>query len=192
MSKIFYIDVETTGVDSSKHAMVQFSGIIEIDGQEKERVDILTSPFPGDLVSKEALEVIGKTIDQLREYPDAKESYRQLLDVTGKYVDKFNRADKFYFIGYNSRFDEDFVRAWFRKCNDNYFGSWFYWPTIDVSNLAAIHFMQNGGRPDSFKLMSVAAALGIEVDEDLAHDAMYDIIITKKIFETLTHNGETL
>lgn len=186
MAKIFYIDVETTGTNDKEHALVQFSGIIEIDGEEKERVDILASPFRGDLVSKEALSVIGKTIEELREYPDGKEAYRELISVMGQYVDRYNRFDKFYFIGYNSRFDEGFTRRWFEKCHDEYFSSWFYWPAIDVSNLAAIHFMQNGGRPNSFSLMSVADTLGISVNEDEAHDAMYDIEITKKIYDLLT------
>lgn len=184
--KVFYIDVETTGTEPTKHALVQFSGIIEIDGEEIERVNILCSPFKGDFASQEALNVIGKTAEELREYPDAIESYKQLITKMEGYVDRFNREDKFYFIGYNSRFDESFVRRWFEKCNDNYFGSWFHWPAIDVSNLAAIHFMKNGGRPKSFRLMSVANALGIEVNEDEAHDAMYDIEITKKMYDLLT------
>lgn len=187
MPKLFHIDVETTGVDDRIHALVQLSGIIEIDGQEVERVNLDIRPFKGDKVSKEALEVTGNTIEGLREYPDAKEQYSRFTQVMEKYVDRFNRADKFYFIGYNSRFDEGFVRRFFEKCGDTYFGSWFHWPAIDVSNLAAIHFMQNGGKPNSMKLMSVAEALGIEIDEESAHDAMYDIIITKQIFEHLTH-----
>lgn len=184
--KKFFIDVETTGVDDSIHAMVQFSGVVEIDGEEVEKVNLLSSPFPGDMVSKEALGVIGKTIDELREYPKPTEAYNSLISVMDKYVDRYERGDKFYFIGYNSRFDEGFVRSWMKKNNDPYFGSWFHWPAIDVSNLAAIHFMHNGGRPDSFKLMKVAASLGIEVNEDEAHDAMYDIVITKKMYELLT------
>lgn len=185
--KQFYIDTETTGTNPSTHAMVQFSGIITIDGQEVERVDLLSAPFPGQMVSKEALQVTGKTMEEIRQYPAPNESYLKLTQTMGKYIDKFDRSDKFYLIGYNARFDEDFVRAWFRRNNDPYFGSWFYWPSIDVSNLAAIYFMQNGGRPDSFKLMEVAKALDIEIEQEKAHDAMYDIIVTKQIFELLTH-----
>jgi len=184
--KQFYIDTETTGLIPAFHALVQFSGIIVIDGQEVERVDLLSAPLPGQMISKEALQVTGTTMEQLREYPKPYESYLKLTQTMAKYVDKFNREDKFYFIGYNARFDEDFVREWFKRNKDLYFGSWFYWPAIDVSNVAAIHFMQNGGRPNSFKLMEVAKALDIEIDQEKAHDAMYDIIITKQIFETLT------
>lgn len=184
--KKFFIDVETTGTDHNKHALVQISGIIEIDGEEKERVDLNSRPMKGQFVSQEALKVIGKTTQELRAYPEASETYRIFTEIMGNYIDKFDRTDKFWFIGYNSRFDEGFVRRWFGLNGDEYFGSWFYWPAIDVTNLAAIHFMHNGGRPDSFKLMSVASALGIEVDENKAHDAMYDIEITRDIYNKLT------
>lgn len=186
MVKLFHIDVETTGVDHNKNAMVQLSGMIEIDGEVKEKLNLLVSPVKGDLVSQEALRVIGKTMDELRDYPSASDQYNLLIKTMEKYVDRYDKSDKFYFIGYNSRFDEAFVRRFFEKCGDVYFGSWFHWPAIDVTNLAAVHFMQNGGRPHNFKLMTVANALGIEVDEAKAHDAMYDIVITKKIYQLLT------
>lgn len=35
----------------------------------------------------------------------------------------------------------------------------------------------------NFKLSTVAATLGIKVEEDKLHDAMYDIYLTKAIFD---------
>lgn len=46
-------------------------------------------------------------------------------------------------------------------------------------------------RPDmeNFKLSTVAKTLGIEVKDDSLHNAMYDIDLTKAIFDIVT-NGK--
>lgn len=185
MEKLFYIDVETTGTDPSKHGLVQIAGIVEIDGEVKEKINLFIAPFEDDVIEQEALEVIGKTKAELMGYSSPRSIYQELVRGMEKYVDRYNREDKFHFVGYNSRFDDSFIRAWFKKLNDKYYGSWFHWPAIDVSNLAAIHFLNNGGRPTNFKLMTVANELGIAVDTDQAHDALYDVRITRKIFKSL-------
>lgn len=186
MEKLFYIDVETTGTDPKRNGLVQIAGIIEIDGAEKEEVNLLTAPFVDDIIEQEALDVIGKTEDELRLYDNPSIMYDRFIETMAEYVDRYDRSDKFHFVGYNSRFDDSFIRAWFKKLNDKYYGSWFHWPAIDVSNLAAIHFLQNGGRPSSFKLMVVAEGLGIDVAKEKAHDALYDVQITRQIFKSLT------
>ena len=37
MNKIIFIDTETGGVNAEKSALIQLSGIIEVDGTEKEK-----------------------------------------------------------------------------------------------------------------------------------------------------------
>lgn len=186
MSKLFYIDVETTGTNPQKHGLVQIAGIIEVDGEEKERINLLISPFEGDTIEAEALEVIGKDEELLWSYEQPREIYKQFIACMEKYVDRYDRSDKFHFIGYNSRFDDSFIRTWFRKLDDNYYGSWFYWPAIDVSNLAAVHLIDQRGSMPNFRLMTVADYLGIDVDADKAHDALYDVEVTRKMHKTLT------
>lgn len=188
MSKLFYIDVETTGTDPKRNGLVQIAGIIEIDGEVKQKINLLAAPFEGDVIEAEALQVIGKDEGELRAYDHPEVIYNQLISTMDQYVDRYDRSDKFHFIGYNSRFDDGFIREWFKKLNDNYYGSWFHWPAIDVSNLAAIHFLGRRGTLPNFKLMGVAEALGIDVDPGQAHDALYDVRITRKIFQLLTNN----
>lgn len=184
--KQFYIDVETTGTNSYKNALVQLSGIIEIDGEEKERVNFKLRPMPKHEIDQEALDVTGKTEKELMAYPSHTRAYVEFIRVMDKYVNRFNREDKFYFIGYNADFDEGFVRAFFMNNKDFYFGSWFFWPVIDVAKLAGVRCMLDGNRPKKdFKLMTVADHFGIDVEEEEAHDAMYDIEITRKLFKKL-------
>lgn len=46
MSKLFFYDLETTGVKDYKHGIHQISGMIVIDDVEKERFDLKVQPNP--------------------------------------------------------------------------------------------------------------------------------------------------
>ena len=184
-SKRFFIDVETTGVNSRTDALIQLGGIIEIDGEIKEKLNLRIKPFPNDVINDKALEVNGITREELSTFSPPKKMYKKLTSIMSKYVDKFNKLDKFHFIGYNSRFDDDFVRSWFKKNGDKYYGSYFFWPSIDVANIAAVKFMDERHKFSNFKLMTVAKYAGVEVDPASAHDAMYDIEITRDLFYKL-------
>lgn len=183
--KLFYIDVETTGLNPDKNGIIQIGGIIEIDGKEKEHINFSICPFPNDIIDEKALEVNRMTKDEILAFPPPSKTYHDLTRLILKYISKYDRTDKFHFIGYNSRFDDDFLRSWFKKCGDVYYGSYFYFPSIDVMNMAAIKFMETREVFANFKLMTVAKAAGIEIDNNKAHDAMYDIEITKKLFYKL-------
>lgn len=183
--KFFFIDVETTGRNAYQHALIQLSGMIEIDGKIKEKVNYFIKPFESDKVEDEALQVTGLTREVIAGFSDPISIHTQFTELMGQYVDKYKSEDKFTFIGYNSRFDYDFIRAWFGKCGDKYFGSWFHWPAIDVSNMAALKFIKTRGELKNFKLATVSAAAGITVDETKTHDGMYDIEITRELFYRL-------
>lgn len=183
--KLFFIDTETTGLDPQKNGIIQIGGIIEIDGKEKEHINLLVRPFSDDIIDEKALEVNKTTKEKIANFPSPREVYQNLTKTMLKYISKYDRSDKFHFIGYKSCFDDDFLRAWFKKNGDDYFGSYFFYPPIDVMNMAAIHFIETRSNFANFKLMTVAQAIGIEIDEDKAHDAMYDIEITKKLFYKL-------
>jgi DNA polymerase-3 subunit epsilon len=92
-----------------------------------------------------------------------------------------------FFIGYNSHsFDMPFVRQFFSKCKDRYFGSWFHYPSIDVMILAAEHLKSKRRWYPDFKLSTVADRMGIEVDKSRLHDALYDIELTREIYRRVT------
>jgi len=183
--KLFFIDTETTGTNPAKHGLIQIGGIIEIDGKEIDRINILSAPYPDDVIEQEALNVNNRTEEEIRAFTLPQLAYRKFVEILNDHVNKYDRSDKFHFIGYNATFDEDFLRAWFRKAGNAYYGSYFFWPPIDVANLAAYHFMKRRHVFKDFKLMTVASAAGIQIDEEKAYDAMYDIEITRELFYCL-------
>lgn len=181
--KLFYFDLETTGLNSSFHAVHQLSAIIEIDGEVKERIDLKIKPFKDAWIDDKALEVGGVTLEQINEYPEEKEAYKFLIGTLGKYCSKFDKTDKYFLVGYNNAsFDNQFLRAIWDRNNDKYFGSYFWSNSLDVMVLASHKLIKERPAMENFKLSTVAKQMGIEVDEAQLHNSQFDIEITRKIF----------
>ena len=180
-----YIDVETTGLSAWKNGIIQIACIIEIDDEVKKSFDLNCNIFEGNLIDSKALEINNRTTEEIAEFQDAKEAYSLFVEMLGEYVDKFDKKDKFVFVAYNASFDMDFLRNWFKQAGDQYFGSWFWNPYIDVMTIAH-HFI--GDKRSSmlnFKLDTVAKALDIEINEDDLHDALYDTRLTRQIYRQI-------
>ena len=190
--KIVYIDTETTGLDPKVHAVWQIGLIIEIDGVEKERREFLVKPFPGDMVAKEVLEMNGMTMEEFRnKMAQAMEGpavYAEMCGIFAKYVDKYQKTDKFFFAAYNATFDDSFLRRLWEKCNDVYYGSWFWWPPLDVAILACEYLLKERHRLVNFKLETVGKHLGINIPGE-AHDAIHDILLTRAIYQRVRHTS---
>lgn len=186
MRKLFIYDVETTGLDHSKHGIHQLSYLIVINDEVKVEANLLIKPNPGIVVEDEALAIGNVTREMLQSYKPASENYHLLLQELSKYVDKYNKKDKFHLVGYNNAsFDNQFLRAFFQQNNDKYFGSWFWADTIDVMCLASNSLSFVRSEMVNFKLVTVAKAFGIHVDEEQLHYASYDLYLTKAIFDII-------
>lgn len=183
--KIMYVDCETTGLDPELNGIHQLSGIIEKDGVEIETFDFSIAPLITDVVEKAALEVSGVTAEQLGDYPNAHLVKGEFCKMLATHVDKFNKYDKFHFVAYNAPFDSNFVRKWFEKQRDQYFGSWFWTPPIDVMTLAGALLMDKRHELPNFKLATVADYLKIEMQLDKLHDALYDVRLAREIFKRI-------
>jgi DNA polymerase-3 subunit epsilon len=181
--KILYFDVETTGRDPKIHDIVQLSGFIEIDGVEKETFDFRIKPFDLKAVDPEALGITGLTLKEISEYPEPKEVYKKIIELFSKYVNKYDKADKFYPAGYNVKFDLDFLQELFHKCGDIYgTGTWQNWKAIDP--LPVLQFMDGIGLMalPNYKLSTVCEHFGIKIT---AHNALSDIRATRELIERI-------
>lgn len=183
--KVCYIDAETTGLDCKDNGMVQLAGsICELGGEELISFNYDIKTFPDDKIDQKALEVTGLTEEIISLYPSPTVIYGKFISLLGKFVDRYDRTDKLFFIGYNARFDYDFCRAWFEKCGDSYFGSWFFFPPIDVMNLAIVRLMHQRKSLKNFKLGTVTEHFNLKVEGQL-HDADVDIKLTRMLYEKL-------
>lgn len=100
-----------------------------------------------------------------------------------KYIDKYDRSDKFIVCGYNVKFDIDFLSNFFKKNGDSYLFSYFGcvqdpYPVLNyLKSLEKIDI-------DKLNLASVCDFYDIKMGE--AHDAMADIEATKLLIEKVS------
>lgn len=193
--KLFFFDLETTGVKFWKNGIHQIAGAIRIDGEVKERFDFKVKPFERAEIEEEALKVASVTKEQVLNYPSMEIVFAQISATLANYVDKFSKTDKFHLVGYNNAaFDNPFFRAFFvqnattekERQYGNYFGSWFWSDSLDVMVLASNKLKSERHKMVDFKQSTVAKYLGIQVDESRLHDAQYDIDICMQIFDKVS------
>lgn len=194
--KLVFIDVETTGVNPESNGLTQISGCVQVGDEVLETFDYFVRPFPQDIVESAALEVTGIDRKQLlppdhpdhlaiegQFFEDPKDIYVRLHTVLKKHVDQYDKADKYHFVGYNSHsFDMPFMRRFWEKNNDRFFGSWFWYPSLDVMLVWAQILCEDRAELTNFKLATVARHCGVEVDETRLHDSQYDIDLTRQLW----------
>lgn len=185
--KIFNYDLETTGTNPAKNSIHQIAGIIIINGKEKERFEINMVPNPRAVIEPEALAVSNKTVEDVTNNPTSfEDGYKKVVSILSKYVDKYDKKDKFFTLGYNNAsFDDKFLRGLFLQNGDNYFGSFFWADPLDVRILAIRQLAKVRSQMENFKLMTVAKQVGVNIDESKLHDAVYDCDITYEVFKRL-------
>lgn len=176
--KVLFFDTETTGLDPVKNDIIQLSGIVEIDGKIKEEFNFFSQPFNYDNVSPEAMAKHGISIDTIKQFPKPHLLRSRLIDFLSRYINKYDKSDKFYPAGHNVRFDMDFLSENFKKNNDKYFGSWLFWHALDLRQLSTILRYKGLLETENLKLEILAKNFNVELK---AHDAMSDIRCTREI-----------
>lgn len=186
MRKMIWLDTETGGVDSARHALLQIAVIIDVEGQPLAEYRWNVHPLPGTHVSKESLGITGLTVEQIKEFQPAALVKQEFEAVLSHYVDKYNKADKFIVGGYMAQFDTDFLRQWFLAQGDKYYGSWFSPYYLDVAAFAyTLRALGLFGLDtlEKMKLVCVCEHFGIPIEQ--AHDALADIRATRSLFQHL-------
>ena len=182
-NKIFYCDTETTGLDPKKNDIIQLAYIIEINREVKEEGEFRLQPMNYATIEKGALEVNKITVEDLKKYPQPQLVHGQIVNLLDKYIDKYNKMDKFIVAGYNVKFDMEMFREFFFKNNHKYFGSYFNYYTM-LDPIACLSLLEYKGliKLDNHKLVDVCKYFDIKID---AHDALSDIKATRELIHKL-------
>lgn len=185
MNKIIFIDTETGGVNPEKAALIQLSGIIRIDKKDVEKFNFYIKPFENSEVTEKALEVQGRTLEELKtdKYVEEKEVYKQFINILDKYIDKYDRTDKFIVAGYNVRFDVDILKAFFQRHGNNFLFSYLDSSMLDpLYSIRLLQIAEVLPVLENNKLETWCKHFGIELK---AHDSLGDIEATKKLIGKL-------
>jgi len=183
--KTIFIDTETTSSNSQTCGLVQIAGIVEIEGKEIDRFNINSNIFGDEEISEEALEINGLTMKQIQKFPKPRIAFAKFISQLKKHIDQYNKTDKFIVFAYKSEFDNNVLRNWFIRNNDQYFGSWFWNPWIDIMNLAMYVLQSERHQLTNFKLITVAEHLGIDLNDRNIHDALYDVELARKVYKEI-------
>ncbi len=182
--KKLIIDLETTGTNQYKCGIVQIAGVIQSPGKPDEEFDIVVTPPETAEFQDGALATLGLTKEELLargvDYPTA---YGQLISILDRHVNRYEKTDKLFWYGYNARFDNDFLRQFFARNDDKFFGSWFWVPPIDVMTLAMEKLAPYRAQFANFQQSTVYGYLFGESFP--AHDALEDVKATMAIYDEL-------
>jgi len=187
--KTIYFDCETTGLNPIKNDIIQIAGIIEDEGKEIEKFNIKIQPTNWHNIDERALEVNKLTIEQLKQFDDPALAYTKILSIFDRYIDRYDRKDKFIVCGYNVGFDISFLKEFFVRNSNNYLFSYFG-PIKDPRHIISYLMALDKIKPFSAKLTDVCDYFKIEIEN--AHDAMYDIIATKEVIKKIDSSFQNI
>lgn len=182
--KILYYDLETTGLNPKQHAPIQFAGLLEINGEVVAELDYTMKPYPNDLVDQKALEVNGRTMEEIDGFADPTDTLGWICERLQKHVNTRDRQDGIFLCGYNNvHFDDEFMREWFLKAGMGQYAymNHFWNESLDLRVLCAAALVRERHQMPNFKLVTVARHFGIEVDDAKAHEAMYDTELVRAL-----------
>jgi len=184
--KFLYLDCETTGLDPNTHGVIQVACIVA-EGEtikkakEIDRCNLFFNPKSiGCKIDKEALEINKRTKKEIKKFP--KHTFKTLISFFEKHINKFDKEDKFIVVGQNVKFDVEFLHGWAKREEFDFMGSYVDWRVIDTLVLARLQHALGRIDPPDFKLATLCMEYDIEEPD---HDAMGDIVATKKLLKRM-------
>lgn len=190
--KILWIDTETLSFDPKQSDIFQIAGFIEIDGKITEKFNWFFRPdLDLDKVSPEVWDFHKKAVGLTREDIEnfsmtSKEAFIKFMNMLSKYVDKYDRGDKFAIGGHNVQFDLNKIYAWAREHEENYLAS--YLSSVKYDTLYALPLINPNIKYSTLALEDIwdlyKDSIGVEF-KGKSHNAAYDITRTYLIWKKL-------
>ena len=170
-----FVDVETTGLDPSRHSVVQIAALAVCKGKIVEEFNAFCQPNEGREIDQRALQVNGFTAEKLFSFEEHVVVAKKFFDFLDKYaVQKY--PEQLIFCGWNARFDFNFIMSFLDLNHYSHVKIYFDEDYLDIKQFA----VQEVNLPH-YRLGEVAKKLGLSVSENELHDGIYDIRLTYQI-----------
>lgn len=193
--RLVVFDLETGGLDASRHPIIQFAGAaldLNEPGWPVVETQEVKVRFDPETADPEAL--AGNSYDAAtwaREALHPRLAAQAIAEFLRRHatMPKMSARGRGYMVAelaaYNdARFDGDFLAGWFKSLE--LFCPGACYELLDPLQLA--RWVARFGPlapPPNFKLSTVARWLGLEVDDTAAHDAMADVETTVEVARRL-------
>lgn len=172
------LDVESSGFDPKKHALLEIAMIPVINGVKKEPFVSYVAPHEGAILDPKALEINKITLDQIKTFPDGKEVLKNLIEWLDSHETVFN------LIGQNIQFDRNFLYTFFsRHMSHGEFITRIKPGDFCTLEMSKKYFSNKGAKPSSMKLGDLCKFFGIKLEN--AHSALPDVEATYELFLAL-------
>lgn len=186
MNYSFYVtDIETTGLDSHLHDVIELSMYRLGDPSETAQKTWCFKPLNPDTIDPVSLRINGHKLDDLLwKTKEGRERYldpnKALVDVENWMAEDGLPADRRFLVGQNVSFDKDRLEQLWIKCNtkDSFpIGR----RMLDTMVLELFFDYCKGSFAEGYSLNNLVKKYGVKNEK--AHTAAADVMATKLVFE---------
>ena len=178
------VDIETGGFDPELNAILEIAITLieENDNKfvvgETHRHHIIT--FKNSVIEKESLEFTKIKLDHpLRNAIDEKDAIKDIFKIINKVKNKYE-CSRAILVGHNAHFDNSFLDAAIKRNNIKR-TPFHKFSVIDTVSLGVLATGQT-------VLARICDKLEIDYDNDQAHSAAYDTLVTAKVFCSIVNS----
>lgn len=186
MNFSFYVtDIETTGLDSHLHDVIELSMYRLGDTSEKAQMTWCFKPLTPETIDPVSLRINGHKLDDLlHKTKEGRERYRDpnlvLVEIENWLAEDGLPAEKRFLIGQNVGFDKDRLEQLWIKCNSK-----DSFPigrrVMDTMILELFFDFCKGQFAEGYSLNQIIKKYGVVNTK--AHTAAADVMATKLVFE---------
>tara|TARA_R110002020_G_scaffold148509_3_gene324356 strand:- start:1019 stop:1627 length:609 start_codon:yes stop_codon:yes gene_type:complete len=187
--KLFFFDTETSGINPVNDDIWQIAGMVEVNGKVIDAFDIKMRPRYIERIPEKLFKMFNTTKEEMMKYPSRESAFDKVLDFFSKHTDIESRDGSLIPVGHNAAsFDMAFFKKFFNEEFKYKSMEWQHlldYHCIDTMNLCALAAL-TGVFPeeaDSLRLADSCEIMGIDFDEEEAHDALYDVKKTRSLFK---------
>lgn len=183
-----FFDTETSGVLPYKHEIIQIGAAAMVDGELVSEFEAKIR-FDPDVADPDALEMNSYDPQEWAETAEHPEDVHKRFAEWAKQYQRLyvsNNGKKYrvcQMVAHNAAFDMEFYRRFLAKHNIQW-GAFYFHPLCTMQ-LAMWLFDRKENRPTNYKLGTLCDFLGLEVEEDDAHDALADVRATAEVYRAM-------
>lgn len=178
--KILFFDVESGGLDDSKHSLLRIGLVIWKNGIILDKLEIFIKSdnycYDEESMKINKIDLNWLTINGISE--------QQAIEEINSFVNKYFPNSKALLGGHNIYFDIAFLKRLYRE-NSISFSSYFEHRTIDTCSIMKYLYFCDKLPKQVQSLTSACKYFNFEIDDNERHGALYDAEITSEVFTKL-------